>query len=82
MSFAKNPKSPSFVLGTAVISIDKLTEWADGEGSQYVTDYKGTRQIRLQILQGKDKVNFVVDTWKPTKPANEVPELDSGDLPF
>lgn len=85
-TFAKHEKAPDFVLGTIVINLSTFKEWINGEGKQYLSDYKGSPQIRLQVLQGKERLNIQVDTWKPTKkeeetvPGNTPEEQDS--LPF
>ncbi|MDD2284717.1 MAG: hypothetical protein PHU98_06390 [Mariniphaga sp.] len=87
LTFARKENQRQFVLGSAVITIDDLIEWSQGEGSQYLSEYKGKKQIRLNILQSKDgsRVNFTVDTWKPEKKSNHEPQANNAeemDLPF
>lgn len=65
ITFPKNPKSPDFVLGTAVITIDDFTEWVRNN-AKYLTEYKGKRQLKLQMLKSKEGgIYFQVDTYKP-----------------
>lgn len=72
-----NPKEtqPNFVLGTVVININQLSEWLKNEGAEYLSEYKGEKQIRLQLTSLKDKrgISLAVDTWKATPVSN--PEL-------
>jgi len=64
-TFPKHVSAPDFVLGDVVISMNELNEWANGEGSQYLSDYKGDKQIKLQVTSGRDG-SFVlsVNTYK------------------
>jgi hypothetical protein len=68
-TFKKSEKSPDFVLGTVVISIDDLVKWCDNN-YQHLVDYKGKRQLKLQLLKGKEAntVVFQVDTYKKDLP--------------
>jgi hypothetical protein len=62
--FPKNAKAPDFVLGTAVISIDKFNEWINNHQG-YLSEYKGESQLKLQILKSKEGgVYFQVDTYQ------------------
>ena len=63
-TFAKNEKAPDFVLGTLIITPNELVQWLK-ENEQYLTDYKGTKQLKCQILNGDKGIYFTVDTWKP-----------------
>jgi hypothetical protein len=64
-TFAKREGSPDFVLGSLLITIDEFKEFINGEGKQYLSDYDGKKQLRLDILEGKDgRVNFQVNTYK------------------
>jgi len=62
--FPKNAKAPEFVLGTAVIDIEKFSDWiANHEG--YLSEYKGKPQLKLQMLKSKEgSVYFQVDTYQ------------------
>lgn len=73
-----NPKDtqPQFVLGTIVISIDQLNDYFKNEGSEYVTEYKGAKQIKLQLTSLKDKrgISLSVDTFKYENKHSEAKE--------
>jgi hypothetical protein len=78
--FDPNPKAPSFVKGTIVITIPELLAYVN-ENPQLLSDYQGKAQLRLQLLEKKQGgLNLTVDTFKPN-PANGVKEPLS-DLPF
>ncbi len=68
--FTFNPKdnAPNFVLGTIVITLEDFLEFVKGEGREYVTDYKGKRQIKLNVTSMKEGrgILVAVDTWKPS----------------
>lgn len=83
MTFNPNEKAPSFVLGTIVISVNQLKEWLNNEGKEYLTDYKGEPQLKLQVTSVKEGrgIMVAVDTWKPTPKdgnASKQPEWDGG----
>lgn len=78
MTFPKNEKAPDFVLGTLIITPNKLHQWMK-DNPQYVTEYKGEKQLKLTLLQGQGKVNIQVDTYQPKQ--QKVAEPNS-DLPF
>jgi hypothetical protein len=44
--------------------------------SNLLTDYKGEKQLRLQILSGKDGPYVCVDTYKPKE------KVEDTSLPF
>lgn len=84
MTFKKNDKAPSFVLGTIVITPNELNKWLR-ENIGLLTEYNGEKQLKLQVLQGKEKLTLQVDTWKPTAKveAKPVPKVEEEtDLPF
>jgi len=89
-TFAKNEKAPDWVLGTLVVTPKTLLDWCNNDGKEWLTDYKGSAQIKLQVTKGKDgKLQIAVDTFKPTKQpasqqeaaANNSQSADDG-LPF
>lgn len=94
MAFKPLPQAPAFVKGTIVITLDDLNNFVNGDGAQYLTDYNGKKQIRLQITENKSdgKYSIAVDTWKKgettstatvSNPASEVPAKNApDDLPF
>jgi hypothetical protein len=64
--FPKNEKAPAFVLGTLVITPADFAQWV-AENQQYLTDYNGSKQLKLQILNGDKGIYFTVDTYKKTE---------------
>jgi hypothetical protein len=62
-TFAKNANAPQFVLGTLVITPKELVDWIK-ENDRLLTDYNGTKQLKLQILNGDKGIYFTVDTFK------------------
>lgn len=79
--FAPNEKAPDFVKGALVVSPNIFNQWLR-ENTSYLTEYKGEKQIRFDILQGRDGLTIAVNTFKPTAKGTvpEVPGTD--DLPF
>ena len=67
VTFAPSDKAPDWVHGTLVIDINKFIDWIKADGKQYLTDYKGQPQLKLQVTGMKDKRGILVsvDTWKP-----------------
>lgn len=62
MIFPKKENQPEFVIGSMVVDVDNIAN----DNSQYLTDYQGKRQLRVQILKSREgKVYMQVDTWKP-----------------
>lgn len=91
MAFAPHEKAPSFVKGSIVISMNDFIAWAK-ENTQHLTDYKGVKQLRLQITEWEGKFNIQVDTFKPSAPRGNSStsnsnnyssnSKDNSDLPF
>lgn len=79
-TFKKHEKAPSFVLGTLVITPNDFIRWLK-ENESYLTEYKGSKQLRCQILEGDKGIYFVVDTYKSEQGGTKIsPKTD--DLPF
>lgn len=90
--FDKHPSSPDFVLGTIVITAAEINTMFT-EQREYVTQYNGMNQLKLQLLKSKDgKMYATVDTYKKdTKPTethkaapvkNTIADNDDSGLPF
>ncbi len=62
MCFDKHASAPDFVVGTVVITPRELVEWIK-ENPNYLTDYKGAKQLKFQILKGSKGPYMVVDTY-------------------
>lgn len=76
MCFQKHEKAPDFVLGSVVITVNDLVKFCK-ENPQYLTDYKGEKQLRLQALTGNKGLYFTVDTYKPKETAPQhIPDKD------
>ena len=74
-TFAKRDGAPDFVLGTLIVTLEDFKTFVNGDGRQYLSDYDGKKQLKLNITTNKDgRVNFAVDTWKK-------PELEEGITP-
>ena len=65
-TFPKNEKQPEFVLGSLVITPNELVSWLR-ENESLLTDYKGEKQLKLQMLNGDKGIYFVVDTYSKQK---------------
>lgn len=88
--FAPRQGAPDFVLGTLIVTPSELSAWVEAN-QQYMTEYKGTPQLRLDLLKGNDGPYVAVNTYKPTgeytAKASPAPSETSGiepveDLPF
>lgn len=73
--FPKHEKQPDFVKGAIVITLNELVQFCK-DNPNLLTDYQGQKQLKLQLLDGKNGLNLVVDTYK--KSAVE----EKSDLPF
>lgn len=62
-TFKKNDNAPNFVLGSLIITPADFAQWV-AENQQYLTDYNGSKQLKLQILNGDKGIYFTVDTYK------------------
>lgn len=77
-TFNKHEKAPDFVLGTMVITLNELIAFCK-ENADLLSEYKGEKQLKLQILKSKDGgLKAVVDTYKSEKSVANEPN----DLPF
>lgn len=74
ITFARNDKAPDFVLGTLIITLDDLFAWYK-DNPQHNSDYNGKKQIKMQILKGKDgRINLPLDTFKPKQKDGDTPD--------
>ena len=53
-------------MGTLVITPNEFVSWMK-ENANLLTDYNGTKQLKLQILKGEKGIYFTVDTFVPKK---------------
>lgn len=63
ITFQPHEKAPDFVKGSMVITLNKLVAFCKNN-PDLLTEYKGEKQLKLQILDGKYGLNLVVDTYK------------------
>ena len=87
--FNKKDTQPDFVVGALVVTMNDLFNFCK-QNPDLITDYKGQKQLRLQILKSsKGNLYAKVDTWKPDAAAmpsapigepTEVANIES--LPF
>lgn len=75
ITFNPHERAPAFVLGTIAISLNQLNEWVKGEGSEWITDYKGEPQLKLQVTALKEGRGIIVnvDTYK-SEPKKDSPK--------
>lgn len=65
IAFAKTEKEPDWKVGTLCITIDDLVDWVATEGQQYLSEYRGKAQLKLQITHTKEgRLSIFVDTYK------------------
>lgn len=66
ITFNPHERAPQFVLGTIAISLNQLNEWVKGDGKEYITDYKGEPQLKLQVTSLKEGRGIIVsvDTYR------------------
>lgn len=82
-TFAKKDSQPDFVLGEMVITPNELFTWLKGEGAQYLTEYKDTKQLKLQVTKNRDGgLMLAVNTYKPQQTQQPAQQPDKSDLPF
>ena len=74
--FSPRQGSPDWVKGSIVITLNDLIAWAKAN-PQYLTEYAGKKQIKLnQLLAKSGKLFLEVDTYKPEdkkEPAEDLP---------
>ncbi|WP_288983291.1 hypothetical protein [uncultured Flavobacterium sp.] len=76
--FNKHEKQPDFVLGSIVITPNDFIAWLK-ENEGLMTDYKGRKQIKLQLLKNDKGIYTVVDTYKSAQNQNQ---QDNFEPPF
>ena len=79
--FDKHQSAPDFVIGTVIISPRELVDWLK-ENEKLLTDYKGAKQLKLQMLKGSKGPYMVVDTYQKAEQVQSTNAKVSDDLPF
>lgn len=72
MAFKPNEKAPDFVKASVMVTPNELISWLK-ENSDYLTEYKGNKQLKLQLLENEKGLYFVVDTYQPAKQTTDLP---------
>ncbi len=64
--FGPKENAPSFIKGQIIITHSELFDWLKAN-PDLLNDYKGTKQLRLTLMERKDGtgLNVSVDTYKP-----------------
>lgn len=76
MVFSPRANAPEFVKGSIVISLNELVKFCK-ENPVLLTEYKGEKQLKLQLKEGNKGLYAEVDTYQPGAKKEE-----SSDLPF
>lgn len=63
VTFKPHDKAPSFVKGTVIITLNKFFEFCKSN-PDFITEYKGEKQIKCQLLEGDYGIYLAVDTYK------------------
>ena len=64
----KHDKQPDFVKGSIVVTPNDLISWLK-KNEGLMSEYEGKKQLKLQLLEGKNGLYLSVDTYK--KEGNE-----------
>lgn len=76
--FKPHEKAPDFVKGSVVITPKAFRDWCN-ENVDLATDYKGEKQFKFSLKEGKKGLYLELDMYKKEKAA-QAEEVD--DLPF
>jgi hypothetical protein len=80
--FKPRETSPSFVKADVAINLKEFSEFVNSaETKQYLSEYKGSQQLKLTLKDGDNGLYFQVDTFKPQAKQEAKAETVS-DLPF
>ncbi len=80
--FAPREGAPEFVKGSVIVSLKEFFDFVSAQKEHY-SEYKGSKQLKLNFLNGKNGMYFTVDTFKPTQKKEEpVAAAAETDLPF
>ena len=79
-TFPPREGAPDFVKGTLIVTPRELIDFCK-ENESLLTDYKGAKQLRCNMLEGDKGLYFQVDTWKPDNAQHTPPTEPMGDDP-
>jgi hypothetical protein len=77
-TFNKHMNAPSFVVCDLVIDLNEFIEWCKVEGREHLTDYNGRKQLKLELVEGREKINIQVKQQARVEKTTDFPS----DLPF
>ena len=83
-AFSPKDGSPEWVAGDLIISLDEFKEFVNSN-QDLLSEYKGKKQLRLSLLNGRKGLYLTVNTFKPKENAGEQQAEDDGKnegLPF
>ena len=81
-----NPRetAPEFVKGEVIVNLKEFFDFVSTQKEHY-TEYQGNKQLKLNMLSGKQGMYFTVDTFKPTPKGEATQKVEvssAADLPF
>lgn len=84
--FAAHENAPDFVLASVVITPKTFLEWIKNNATE-LTEYKGEKQLRLQVLKSKDGAPYMaLDNYKKQEKPREwsapAAEQTDNSMPF
>lgn len=79
--FEPHQSAPDFVVGSIVIAPNELFAWLK-KNESLLTEYKGTKQIKLDLLKGNKGLYCTVNTFKPQSGAPANIKADNDQPPF
>jgi len=62
-TFPPREGAPDFVKGTCLVTINELVKFCK-DNPDYMSDYKGEPQLKLDIKDGDNGLYFTVNTYK------------------
>lgn len=82
VTFKPHDNAPDFVKGKMIITPNTLVNWLK-ENSDLMTEYKGNKQVVLDILEGENGLYVKVNDFKPKKTeGNGTGGNETSDFPF
>ena len=79
--FAPRSGAPDWVLGQILITPHELLEWI-AANQQYMGEYQGNPQLKLDLLKGKDGPYIAVNTYKKEAQGDAEKPAEPDPLPF
>jgi hypothetical protein len=68
MVFTPSEAQQKFKVASVCITLADFKEWINGDGSEYLTEYKDKKQLKLDISKRDDgKLQISVDLYRPEK---------------